>query len=154
MNRAGLRTTIPGLLDKAHFGAGPQFLESVAYHAMSMEVDEASILSFDTARIVLGVELADPPMRRLDVALHGAPSFAFVILELAPSGPERITERHVRILVSVVGRTSVSDRDLLIGKRDVDPEVIQPALVLVMRRRLDDDMTAHDVFAEPIEARG
>ncbi len=44
------------------------------------------------------------------------------------------------------------DCDFGVRKRDVDPKVVQVALMLVMRRRLDDDATARDLGAELLEA--
>ena len=97
---------------------------------------------------------ADLPLRSLHMGLHVAAPFALVILELAARCPERIAQGDVGVLVAAIRRMGVSDRDLLVGKGDVDSEVIEEALVLVMSRRLHDDMAAHDVLAESLESRG
>lgn len=91
---------------------------------------------------------------RPGVSLHVEPPLALVVLELPAGGSEGIAQRDVRVFVSVIGRVCLADRDLRIGKRDVDVEVVQPALVLVMRRRLDDHVTAHDLWTEPLESGG
>ncbi len=46
----------------------------------------------------------------------------------------------------------MSDRNLGVRKRNVDPEVVQVALLLVMGLGLDDDMTARNLIAELLES--
>src|SRR5579884_3963318 len=117
-----------------------------------MKVDGATVLCFDASAALLGIELADPAMGGSHSALHVAALFALVILELAAYGSERIAERDVWVFVCMVSRVSMPNRDLLVRQCDVDPEVVQNALMFVVSRRLDDDMTAHDMVAELVES--
>ena len=154
MHGACLRPQVARLLGESHLGAGREVLESAAEDAVAMEPDQAPILGLDPARAMLGVELADPAVGRLVVGLHIATPLALVVLELAPGGFECIAQRDIGVLMGVVGRMRMSDRDLLIGESDIDVEIVRRSLVLVMRRGLGDDMTMHDVCAELIEPRG
>ena len=88
------------------------------------------------------------------MALYIAAPLALVVLQLPASCPKCIAQRDIGVFVSVIRRMSVPDRDLFVGQRDVDAEVVQEALVLVMSGRLHDDMAARDVLAEPVEPRG
>ena len=91
---------------------------------------------------------------RLAVSLYVAAPLPLVVLELSPSCAKCVAQRDIRVLVSVIRRVGVPDRDFLLGQRDVDSEVVQKALMLVTRGWLHDDMAAHDVLAEPVEFRG
>lgn len=69
--------------------------------------------------------LGDPAALRLGEPLHLPAPLALVVLELTSRRAERVTQRHVGVLVSVAGGVCAADRDLLIRQRDVDAEVVQ-----------------------------
>jgi len=114
-----------------------------------MEIDETPVLGGDLTAIARGVELADPSVRRSCVGLHRVSTLALVVLELAAGGTERIAQRDIGILVSVIGGMGMSDGDLCVGKGNVDADVIECSLMGMERERLDDDPATRNVPAEP-----
>ena len=77
-----------------------------------------------------------------------------MVLELSAGSQECIAQRDICILMGVIGRMRSSNRDLLTGYREIDPDVVQRSLVLMMLRWLDDNVTAHDMSTELVETRG
>ena len=76
-----------------------------------------------------------------------------VVLELAARRAERIAQRYVRVLVRGRCRVRTTDRDDLIGERDVDMEVVQRAVSAVTRRWCHDHVTVRDARIEFLEPR-
>lgn len=68
------------------------------------------------AAIARRIQLADLALCRACVPFQIAPAFALIIFELAPRGPERITQRDVRILLRLVGGMRVMNPNLPIVK--------------------------------------
>ena len=64
------------------------------------------------------------------MCFHIEPSHALVVLELAAGCSKSIAQREVGVFMSLIGSMRAPDCDLHIGQRDVDVEVVQPALVL------------------------
>ena len=76
-----------------------------------------------------------------------------IVLELAPHGPERIAERDEGIHVRGGSAARMANGDHLVGKSDIDVEVIQGAVPVMTRRRGDDDVAVGNVRIEFLEAR-
>lgn len=58
------------------------------------------------------------------MALHVTAPLTLVVLELPTRRPKCIAQRDIGIFVSGIRRVGVPDRDLLVAKRDIDPEVV------------------------------
>lgn len=70
-----------------------------------------------------------------------------VFLQLAGSCRKGIAQRHVHILMRLLVMMVPADHDLLVGYTDVQPDLVQIALVLVVMLRLDGNPTTDDVVA-------
>ncbi len=55
--------------------------------------------------------------------------------------------------MAVISRMTVTDDDLFIRYGNIDADVVQSALLLVLRRALDPNAAPHDVGTEPLEPR-
>ena len=87
---AGLRYQVARLFVEAHRGANRERLEGAVPQAVAMKVDQAAVIRLDATEILLQVQLADSSLRRADARPGWGTPFAFVVLELAPRGPERV----------------------------------------------------------------
>jgi hypothetical protein len=76
-----------------------------------------------------------------------------IVLELAPHRPERIAQRDEGIHVRGRSAARMANSDHLVGKTDIDVEVIQGAVPVVTRRRRDDDVAVGNARIEFLETR-
>lgn len=96
---------------------------------------------------------APPHPRRLRMALDIATPRTAIVLELAAHRPERIAQRDERIHVSGGAAARMANRNHLVGKTDIDVEVIQGAMPVMTRRSRDDDVAVGNARIEFLEAR-
>src|SRR5208337_1711237 len=77
--------------------------------------------------------------------------FALIIFELALYGVEGIAQRHIDILVGLPFPVLTLGNELALRGRDVDVDLENLALVVMLVRRFDNDLTAYDLGAEALQ---
>jgi hypothetical protein len=87
------------------------------------------------------------------MALDIPPTGAAVVLELATHRAEGIAQRDERVLVRGSTAARVANCEYLVGKADIDVEVVERPMAVVTRRGRDDDVAVRDVRIELLETR-
>ena len=90
-------------------------------------------------------------LRYSAAALDLTAPFALIVFELTACGIEGIAQCDVHIFMCVINRMAVTDDDLFIRHGNIDADVVQSALLLVLRRALHPNAAAQNVGAEPLE---
>jgi len=90
--------------------------------------------------------------RGVTVLLYVVAPFVLVVQESSPRRSECISQRHIGIFVSVIGRMRAPDCDLPVRQRDIDPERVEDSLMSMMCWGLGDDATSHDVVYELLDS--
>jgi len=120
---------------------------SVARYQCSVPIARALQAIASTALVRLA-------LRRSAVTLDVEPTSALVVFKFAPRSTEGVAQCDIWIGVSGIARTRAPNCNLGIRQRDVDMELAKATVMLVTRLRLDNDVAARDVLAEPCETRG
>jgi len=152
--RTGLRTEVAALLREAHLDSRLQCVEWCVEDAVAVEIDQPTVVRFDAAEALRGIDLGDAPVRHLQVRLHVTAPRSLVVLELAPCGLERVAQRNVGVLMGLIHRACAPDVDLAARHRDRDPHIVEPALLLVALGRFDEHVAVDDLRAELLEPGG
>jgi hypothetical protein len=98
-----------------------------------MEMDQATIPSFDTAESSLRVQLADAAVQRLCMEFDVLPPLTFVVLELPAGRPEGVADSDVGVLVRMVRGVRSSDRNLAARHGNVKMKFEQRPLFAMLR---------------------
>lgn len=83
MDRARLRAVLASLLDETHRCADAQIFEGTTHDAVTVKIDEPSVIGLDAPEIAFAVDFADASMRRFGMRLDVAAPLALVILKFA-----------------------------------------------------------------------
>src|SRR5216683_2765595 len=127
---------------------------SVIDHAVTMEVDLASIRCRDEAVVFFGRNLRNSPMSFDLVELDLAARALCQSLDLSSGGRERVLDRDLNVHVApVIGRL-VADHDVLVGRnRYPDVDTIDGTVAVLRIRRDDGNTTPGNavlVFLQPL----
>lgn len=85
----------------------------------------------------------------LDIPTTGAA----IVLELAAHGAKGIAQRYEGVLVCGGTAAGVSNRHYLVGKPDIDVEIVPGPMAVVAGRGGDDHVTVCDMRIELLETR-
>src|SRR5579885_1150707 len=144
---AGLRSLVALLLHEAHVGADAELFKAVVQYAVAMEVDFASVGSFEKA--IIAQQFTDARLGRFLMRLYVAAQFTDIVFELAPYGVEGFANRRGQpFFVLPVGH------QLLARNGQPDPYCERPALAMVVDRSLDGHIAADDLVEIGVQRRG
>jgi hypothetical protein len=142
----GLQAFGGGFLDEVHGRADRQVLERGMHHVFTREVQLAPVLRGDEADALRGVEARDAPGELGRMTLDVAALPARVVFEPAARGVEGVAQRHLHVLVVLLG-----DDDLAAGNLEVDARRELLAVALVAAAELQHHPAAHDVVVVAVE---
>jgi hypothetical protein len=92
-------------------------------------------------------------LRNSTASLDLAAAPSLVVLELATRRVECIAYRDVCIFVGVIEWMVVSNDNLFVRNGDIDPDLVERALLLVLSRTFDPNPAAQNVRTEALETR-
>jgi hypothetical protein len=113
MDGASLRAEIASFLDETHRCADAQVFEGTTHDAVTVKIDEPSVIGFDAPEIAFAVDFADASMRQFGMRLDVAAPLALVILKFAARCLEGVAQRDIGIFVGMVECAGAADCDLM-----------------------------------------
>src|SRR5579875_34498 len=148
---ASLGAFLPLLLNEDYFGPNLQTLKGLMHDAVTVEVNLPAVGCLDEAIALSREKLAHPAVRRNLMSLDSSAAAAHVVFQLSPCCVEGVPQRHFDVPVLFVLTGLASHSDLFTRQGEVDPYLVEVALLVVLAGRLHHDPTAHDVASELIQ---
>jgi hypothetical protein len=135
--------------DQPDFAPDVELIESLIGYAVLVEIDFLTVWHFD--KPVIRKKSNDFAMAGRDVEFNGALRFAYMVLELAACRVKGVANGHIDILMRVVERSRLADKDILSRHAEIDADIIELAVAMVTMRRFDRDPAAYDAIMKPFE---
>jgi hypothetical protein len=129
-----------------------QLVEATAQDGIPVQIHLVARLSDEEA--VFREEAHNGPDRRGSVRLDIASHLAGMVLKLALGCVERITDRNVQILMSMMLRRLAPHDDFPLRHDQLDSNMIQNALMVMPMVRFDNDTAGVDPIKEALELIG
>jgi hypothetical protein len=85
------------------------------------------------------------------MSFHLAATFACIVLELSSRRVESISNGNIHILVSMMLIRPAAYDQFTIRRRDIYSYVEKIAFVVMMVRRLHDNLATRDILAKPLD---
>ena len=144
-HKACLRPFVSLRFRESDLLANLQFFEKVIHDAVTMKVDFAAVAALDEAVLRAPVNCRDDAVRRGLMFFHMASAFADEVLKLPARGLERITDGQIDILMRPRDSRLMAHRDVCgIGNNEMDPDVIDVALMMTVLGARYHDTAAYD----------